>query len=378
MIPTMAVAAILVGACATAASAAATDPCPVTVSVTATTPDAAIVTVTAPPTDGCAPPSVVTWVNVLVDGAWRSTTQVRDRVGQIPVSARAGSEVTVIARRTLGTAAGMVVGYEREVVRLGSVLRSAPRPPEGLHVWGATDTALALGWSAPDTEAEVGPLTYSVTVGDRTFDVPDTEAVISGLDPATEYVISVEAHSAGGSSPVAVVAARTEAEDESEDEDEGRLSEAGTDPQKLALTAAVRSGSRNTDGSADLDDDPTTVRQTLSGTWVRDDDVESGERSASVRLAEETSAGVEPTIVVSYESPSIADVSVDEETGRFTATLRRGARSGAVVITVTAPAVVMDGIAYEPMSVSRRFVVEAPDLGAWPTAVDQQVTDAVT
>lgn len=354
------------------ASAAASDPCPVTVEVASSAPDTALVTVTAPPTDGCVPPQVVTWANVLVDGALRSTTQVRDRVGRITVPARSGAEITVVARRTLGTAGGAIMGYERVVVRLGPGLLSIPRPPEGLHVWGATDTALALGWSAPDDDPAGGTVTYTVTVDGRRFSVPATEAVITGLEPDRVYVVGVEAHTVAGSSPTAIVAARTDPEDE------GSLSEEGPDPQARALTPRAGSGDRNADGSADLDDDPTTIRQTLDGMWVRDDDVVSGEQAASVRLDEETSAGLAPTVSVSYESPSIADVDIDTETGRFTATLRRGARSGAVVITVTAPAVVVDGIAYEPLSISRRFVVEAPQLGSWPTAVNEQVTDTIT
>lgn len=354
------------------AGAAASDPCPVTVEVGSGAPDSALVTVTAPPTDGCVPPQVVTWVNVLVDGVLRSTTQVRDRVGRIAVPARSGAEITVVARRTLGTAGGATMGYERVVVRLGPVLLSAPRPPEGLHVWGATDTALALGWSPPDDDSAAGTVTYTVTVDGRRFSVPETEAVITGLEPDRVYVVGVEAHTVAGSSSTAVVAARTEAEDE------GSLSEEGPDPQARALTPRIGSGERNADGSADLDDDPTTVRQTLDGMWVRDDDVVSGEQAASVRLDVETSAGLAPTVSVAYESPSIADVDIDKETGRFTATLRRGARSGSVVITVTAPAVVVDGIAYEPLTISRRFVVEPPSLGSWPTAVNEQVTDMVT
>lgn len=376
--------AVVVGAAllgAAPAAASASDPCPVTIDVTVTAPGSALAEVTAPwgeervcgpsHSPSRAPLSVFIYVPgrpfqmpLYYDGQCLPCT--------VPITATPGAEVTVVARRNMDNGGGVLVGFEKVVVRLTPKVSTPPGPVTGAHAWGATDASLAIGWTEPAEEADAGPLAYVVSVGGRTVRVSGTEAIITGLEPATDYEIRIEAQGAAGASPVSVVHAQTAPAGDDE------LREVGIDPQALLLSPKVDGGDRNTDGSADFDEDPETVRQTLGGAWVRDDDVGSAERAASVRLDEETNAGVEPTVVVSYESPSIADVNVDGETGRFTATLRRGARSGAVVITVTAPAVVTDGIAYEPLSVSRRFVVEAPGLGAWPTAVDQQVTDTVT
>ena len=362
----MVVAFLMMFGLAPSAWAASDGPCPVELDLRITGSDSALLTARKSAWSWC-PTWSATVVDVRVDGVSVSSTPVKAEPVRVPIAARPGAVISAIGRVTLGSS---LLSTSFASIRIDPL--QPPERPRGLHVWGATSTSLAVGWSAPSNAALTGPLTYWVTAGGRMFPVTTTEVVIDDLYPGLEQVIMVTAQGAMGDSPPAVVVARTDPPGDL------LLAESGTDAQVRDLLPDEGVPHRNNDGSANLDGNPATMRQDLDGIWNRDDDIESGEPTRVVRVEARTSMGARTSVSIEEASPSVANVDADARTGIVTARLHPGARTGSVIVTVSAPAVTIGDVRYEAVSVSRRIVVEAPDLGAIPTPVNGQTTDAVT
>jgi hypothetical protein len=232
----------------------------------------------------------------------------------------------------------------------------APGPVTSLVASEATPTSVRLDWG-PVTSDGGSPVTgYAVAWPGGTIPTPATEVVITGLTPATSYTFAVTAVNSAGSSTATTVVASTPV----------RPTPPGPSPspQPAPITPPSQptTGTGNIDGSFDTDSAARTIQQTMPGTWPKRSALVSGKRMALGRLADlRTNAGQQAVLSVTYLSPSVrsAVVSIDGR-GRVvavTATLKAGARSGAVVVTVSAAPVNAGGVGYEGIQASRRFTV---------------------
>lgn len=233
-------------------------------------------------------------------------------------------------------------------------LDPVPRPdrptvPVNVRVLGTTATSVALDWEPPRS-ADPAVQGYRVAVqGGSAFDVRETAALVSGLRSDRVYTISVAAFSAGGDSDPVQVLARTAA-----------APAPAPAPAPQPFTPPVPGG--NVDGSLDADDQPATMRQTAPGHWPSTTRMRAGRPlSITTTAGLRTNAGQVATLTATATSPSIARVriSLDKATRtyRVTATLKPGTVSGAVVLTVAAPPATVDGVRYELLQASQRFVV---------------------
>jgi hypothetical protein len=234
-------------------------------------------------------------------------------------------------------------------------LAPVPRPdrpgsPTALRVMGSTATSVALDWEPPRAPSEPPVLGYRVSVeGGPRLEVSGTSALVSGLASDRVYAISVRSFSTGGESPPVEVLARTAT---------GPAPKPA--PAPVPFTPPVPGG--NTDGSLDTDGRPETVRQTAPGSWPARTTARAGRAlPIAKQSAFRTNAGQVATLTVTATSPSIAKVSIalDRATRTYTmvATLKPGKVSGAVVLTVSAPATTVRGVTYELLQSSHRFVV---------------------
>lgn len=232
----------------------------------------------------------------------------------------------------------------------------APSPVGSLVASEATQTTMTLDWTVPSSDGG-SPITgYTVTWNGGSTSAPATEVVVSGLAPATTYTFAVAASNGAGSSVPTTVTATTSA----------RPTPPGPapSPQPAPITPVTIPvpGGGNVDGSLDTDSTSRTIQQTMAGTWPKQSVLISGKRLTLGRLADlRTNAGQQAVMSVTYLSPSIrsANVTIDGR-GRVvavTATLRDGARSGAVVLTVSAAPMRSGDVGYEGIQASRRFSV---------------------
>lgn len=232
----------------------------------------------------------------------------------------------------------------------------APGPVTSLVASQATTTSMRLDWGAVVSDGGSPVTGYAVAWSGGAVSTPGTEVDVTGLAPATTYTFAVTAMNAVGASTATTVVATTAA----------RPTPPGPapSPQPSPITppSSPPAGPGNVDGSADTDSAARTIQQTMPGTWPKRSVLVSGRPLALGRLSDlRTNAGQQAVLSVTYLSPSVraAVVTIDGR-GRLvgvTATLRPGARSGAVVLTVSAAPMSADGVGYEGIQASRRFTV---------------------
>lgn len=243
-----------------------------------------------------------------------------------------------------------------------SVVPVAPGPVTSLVASAATQTSLQLDWVAPVSDGGAPISGYVIDWGAGTTQTSTTEVVVSGLAPGTTYTFAVTAVNAAGSSVATTVTATTIAKPTPPAPTPGPAP--APNPQPVAITtitvAAPIAG--NVDGSLDIDQSPRTIQQTVPGTWPKSSRLVSGKKATLGRLAGlRTNAGQQAVMSVTYLSPSVrsASVSIDGR-GRVvgvTATLAKGKKSGAIVLTVSAAPTTAGDVGYEGIQASRRFVV---------------------
>jgi uncharacterized delta-60 repeat protein len=227
---------------------------------------------------------------------------------------------------------------------------SVPSAPQNLVVTGATSTSITLDWQTPRRDGGSPVLGYLVQrSGGGQVSAGGTAAVVSDLAPGTEYQITVRARNQMGAGVSASVTARTSA---------GPPPGPGPTPQPISPPVAVASAPL----AADRDGDAVTVRQTVRGAWPPVSVIVAGVTTViSARDGSMTNAGQQARPRATYRSPSIRSVRItrDASTGayRIQAVLKSGKRSGAVIVTMEAPATAVAGISYEPLQASRRFTV---------------------
>jgi hypothetical protein len=197
---------------------------------------------------------------------------------------------------------------------------------------------------------------YRITDGaGREYTIESTSILIRDLQPDTTYDMSVQSISAMGDSDVVDIVARTAA-------GTPRPPTPGPAPapQPEPFTPQVPPGLDESD--FDLDGRPETLRQTAPGKWP----AQRVDRSGKPLIIEKfvgfrTNAGQTAKLSVTKKSPSIASVKITRDIKKkswlMTATLRSGAVSGSVILTVSAPAVAKGGSQYEPLQSSQQFQV---------------------
>lgn len=277
---------------------------------------------------------MTTGTAVEVDGLWAGTTYTFHVTALNPAGESPAASVTATTR-----------------------FDPVPRPdrpgvPTHVRVMGTTATSVALDWEPPRPAADPPVLGYQVSVRDgATVEVSATSAVVSGLASSRVYTISVRTLSAGGESDAVEVLARTAA---------APAPAPAPTPAPTPFTPPVPGG--NADGTVDADGRPETLRQTAPGQWPAKTVARAGRALPIAKQSGlRTNAGQVATLTATASSPSIVKVTIaldrSSRTYTMTATLKPGKVSGAVILTVSAPATSVNGVAYELLQTSQRFVV---------------------
>lgn len=108
------------------------------------------------------------------------------------------------------------------------------------------------------------------------------------------------------------------------------------------------------------DPDPAPKQQTAPGSWPRKLVVRSGKAAPIERKSGfVTNAGQMAKLRVKSKSPALKKVTIalQKKTYVMTPTLKRGKRSGRVTLSVTAPAVKVNGVAYGQLLSAQKFTV---------------------
>ncbi|MCX6431426.1 MAG: fibronectin type III domain-containing protein [Actinobacteria bacterium] len=226
----------------------------------------------------------------------------------------------------------------------------APSVPRDVQVTGVTSSSIALDWRVPAADGGAPIVGYSVGIaGSTPFVVTETAALISGLESNRVYTLEVQALTTVDVSAVVSVT--------------GRTASVAPAPSPAPTPFSPPKPGGNTDGSLDLDGRAATVRQTSPGKWPKATGLAAGAvLPIETKPGFVTNAGQLAKLGVTYRSPSIKAVEIRlnprNDTYTMKATLKPGTVSGAVVLSVDAPAVTVGGKKYEPLTASNRFIVK--------------------
>ena len=227
---------------------------------------------------------------------------------------------------------------------------AAPSVPRDVQVTGVTSSSIALDWRVPAADGGAPIVGYSVGIaGSTPFVVTETAALISGLTANRVYVLEVQALTTVDVSAVVSVT--------------GRTASVAPAPAPAPTPFSPPKPGGNTDGSLDLDGRAATVRQTSPGKWPKATGLAAGAvLPIETKAGFVTNAGQLAKLGVTYKSPSIraVDIRLNPKNDTYTmkATLKPGTVSGAVVLSVDAPAITVGGKKYEPLAASNRFIVK--------------------
>lgn len=238
-----------------------------------------------------------------------------------------------------------------------TVLDPVPAPtrpgvPVGLKAVASTTTSIVVDWTAPASDGGNPVTGYAILVDGAFHDlVTATSASITGLSPGTSYRVDVEAVNAMGRSDPATVAARTA----------DRPAPAPA-PVPAPRPQPITPGGASAGTTVDIDGDPRTKSQTVTGSWPARTTIISGRRVLLERTSRlVTNAGQDIAVAISYRSPSVRSASVTLNSRRnayyLRVVLKPGTVSGAVVLTVLAPRTTVNGVTYEALHSSKRFTV---------------------
>lgn len=306
---------------------------------------------------GAVLPTTAYWVQAGEDTPVRVTDRVFTATGLTP-----GIEQTVAvwAENTMGQ------GPRSSVVartRLSPAPNPVPATPRSLRATAPTATSITVDWLAPSTTGAAPVVAYLVTWAGSQRTTTATSLLLTDLRPATIYDISVVAmNNSGWSTPVTITTRTSDAPDPGPAPGPGPAP--STPSSDGPPIAPVISGT-NADGSFSADLDARSLQQVLPGRWPTASTVVAArdlfmERSA--RMV--TNAGQRAQGTVTYRSPSIqsARIVFDHKKQAYVlrATLKPNRVSGAVIVTVRAPAHTAHGVVYEPLSASKRFTVVRP------------------
>ena len=226
----------------------------------------------------------------------------------------------------------------------------APSVPRDVQVTGVTSSSIALDWRVPAADGGAPIVGYSVGIaGSTPFVVTETAALISGLESNRVYTLEVQALTTVDVSAVVSVT--------------GRTASVAPAPAPAPTPFSPPKPGGNTDGSLDLDGRAATVRQTSPGKWPKATGLAAGAvLPIETKPGFVTNAGQLAKLGVTYKSPSIkaVDIRLNPKNDTYTlkATLKPGTVSGAVVLSVDAPAITVGGKKYEPLAASNRFIVK--------------------
>jgi hypothetical protein len=234
---------------------------------------------------------------------------------------------------------------------------TAPTAPRHLVSTGVTPTSVGLAWLRPESDGG-NPITgYTVTWGvGKSLKVDTTSTSVTGLEPSTDYTFAVRANNAMGASPAVLLTVQTPAPPQPTP-----TPTPGPAPRPADITPAAHG--TNADGSLDADADTSTLRQTVDAKWPATIILISG-RALTVQKKTGliTNAAQEVTFEMAYMSPSVKSVVVQKRPNKgaylLTATLKKGKKSGSVILTASAPATMYKGRMYEPLQSSQRFLVK--------------------
>jgi len=233
---------------------------------------------------------------------------------------------------------------------------TAPTAPRSLISTGVTPTSVGLAWLRPESDGG-NPITdYTVTWGaGKSLKGDSTSTSVTGLAASTDYTFSVRANNAMGSSAAVSLTVQTPAPPSPPTPTPGPA------PKPADITPAAHGA--NADGSLDADADRSTLRQTVDAKWPANVILISGKAlTVQKKTGLITNAAQEVTFEVAYMSPSVRSVVVQKRPNKgaylLTATLKKGKKSGCVILTASAPATLYKGRMYEPLQSSQRFIVK--------------------
>ena len=310
----------------------------------------------------------VTWEDALVRGTILPTDRYLVQIGDADPIAVTDSIYTAVGL-TPGIEIPISVTAENRMGRsptavitgrtlLSPVPNPLASPPRSLRVTAPTDTTLTVDWLPPTWQGRSSPLAYLVTWEGGQQSTEATSMLVRGLSPATVYTFNVVAINASGWSDPATIRARTLSSPEPNPTPKPTPQPETPPGPPIGPTL---SGS-NEDGSFSGDVDARTLQQVLPGRWPASHIVVAGKDvflEKSTRMI--TNARQRAKGSVTYASPSVASARVVFDRNKRAYVLRTklkpGATSGSVVLTVAAPLTTSEGVTYEPLHASKRFVV---------------------
>jgi hypothetical protein len=229
-----------------------------------------------------------------------------------------------------------------------------PRPsvPQLLRATAPTDTSVIVDWQTPTFSGRSQIVGYLVSWNGTQRSTTDTSLLVTGLRPSTDYAISVVAINGSGWSDPVVIRVRTLA---------APVPGPGPSPNNNPPISPFIPGS-NSDGSFGADQDARSIQQVLPGRWPASRLVVSSkelflEKSARMK----TNAGQTARGSVTYKSPSVKSARIIFDRNKrayvLRVTLKPKRMSGSVIVTVNAPIATVDGVTFEPLHASKRFLV---------------------
>ena len=269
------------------------------------------------------------------------------------LSAATEYTVDIVATNQMGSSAPASV---RVLTNMDPVPEpQLPSEPLNLTVAGVGYDSVALTWDKPANDGGANVTEYLITWGGQEARVAfDTAAVVHGLRESTAYTFEVSARNSMGYGPASRVDATTTVKP-------APGPTPGPTPKPTPITPAATG--TNANGTLNADADPRSLRQTVTGRWPANTTMLSGKTKLVERKSQLVSnAGQNAAMSVTYKSPSIqkAALVLNSKTKEWTLRvwLKPKKVSGSVVVTASAPAKTVNGVRYEPLQASKKFIIK--------------------